>query len=98
MSSDTTNQTTINSASVNIESDEDTLVRLNDLLASNSEATVGERDSEDFDELYVLPDPDPESGVHIVMGLSARRGLSHVATFDTDNCEATAVRTKLVKR
>jgi hypothetical protein len=91
MSSDTTNQTTTSSESVNIESDEDMLARLNDLLARNPEATVGERDSEDFKELYVLPDPDPESGVHIIMGLSAERGLSHVATIDIDNYEATAV-------
>jgi hypothetical protein len=48
MSSDTTNQTTTSSESVNIESDEDTLARLNDLLARNPEATVGEQDSEDF--------------------------------------------------
>jgi hypothetical protein len=91
MSSNSTNQATPSSESVSIESDSDMLSRVNDILAKNPEATVGERDSEDFDELYVLPDPDPESGVHVVMGFSAERGLSHVATVDIDDCETTAV-------
>lgn len=91
MSSNPTSQATISSESVSIESDSDMLSRLNDILVKNPEATVGERDSEDFDELYVLPDPDPESGVHVVMAFSVERGLSHVATVDIDNYEATAV-------
>ena len=91
MSSNSTSQATTGSESVSIESDGDMLSRLNDILAKNPEATVGERDNEDFDELYVLPDPDPESGVHVVMGFSVEGGLSHVATVDIDDYEVTTV-------
>lgn len=97
MGSNSPNQNTTSSEPTRVEKDEDTLAQLNGLLARNSEVTVGDRESRDFDELYVLPDPDPESGIHVVMGLSVEGELSHVATFDTGDCEATAVQTKSVE-
>jgi hypothetical protein len=90
MSSTSTNQNTTPESS-GVESDQDRLDEINDLLADTPEATVGERGIEDRDEMYVLPDPDPESGLYLVMHHSTD-GLSHVATVDTDDGEATVAR------
>jgi superfamily I DNA and RNA helicase len=92
MSSTFTNQNTTTPESSSVESDEDRLDEINDLLADIPEASVGDRGIEDHDEMYVLPDPDPESGLYLVMHHSTEDGLSHVATVDTDDSEATVAR------
>ena len=86
------------SGSPEIACDDGLLAGLNDLLAGNLEATVGERGTEDFYELYVLHDPDPESQVHLVMLLSTEGELFHAATFDIDDLETTTAHTKLLDR
>lgn len=63
---------------------------LSRLLTGHLEATVGEPGTEDFHEVYVVPDPDPESGVHLVMVLSTTGELFHAATFDVNELAATA--------
>ena len=69
--------------------DGDTLAQLNDLLTDGRDTSIGEQESGELEEMYVLPDPDPESGVCVVMGLSTKDELSHLGTFDTDDCTAT---------
>ncbi|WP_049903878.1 hypothetical protein [Halococcus agarilyticus] len=88
----------ITSESPDIERDDEMLSELNDLLAGNLEATVGERGTEDFYEVYVLPDPDPESQMYLVMLCSTEGELFHAATFDVDDLETTAAHTKLLDR
>lgn len=80
-----------------VERREDTLNELNDLLAGNLEATIGERGTGDFREVYVIPDPAPASAVHLVMLLSTEGELFHAATFDVDSLERTA-HTKMMDR
>lgn len=63
---------------------------LSELLVGNLEATVGEQGTEDFYELYVLPDPDPDSAIHLVMLLSTAGELFHIGTFDTDELQTEA--------
>lgn len=106
MSSNHTDSSTEGGTDVGVESsesphitcDDGLLADLNDLLAGNLEATVGERDTEDFYELYVLPDPDPESQVHLVMLLSTEGELFHAATFDVDDLETTTAHAQPLDR
>jgi hypothetical protein len=87
MSIDHTERTGFTDESRDVERPEETLNELNDLLAGNLEATIGERGTEDFHEVYVIPDPAPASGVHLVMLLSTEGELFHAATFDVDSLE-----------
>lgn len=87
MSTDYTERNGIASESSHVERREDTLNELNDLLAGTLEATIGDRGTEDFHEVYVIPDPAPESGVHLVLLLSTEGELFHAATFDVDSLE-----------
>lgn len=75
---------------------ENTLAKLDALLTGTLEATIGERNSEGYYEVHVLPDPDPDSGVHLVMLLSDDNELFHAATFDIDDLGEAGTNTALL--
>lgn len=85
MSPDYTERNGTASELLNVERCKDTLNELNDLFADNLEATVGERGTRDFYEVYVIPHPDPTSAVRLVMLHSTKGELFHAATFDIDS-------------
>ena len=90
-------QNTTSSDSVTVEDDQGTLTRLNNLLTNDLGATVGERESAESEEMYVLPGPYPESEIHVMMGFSTKGDFSHIGTFDIDDRTATLLTNSVVK-